>query len=125
MSYIALPPQQIYLPPQIYLHPLSLNVTIQDNSKNATFKCMADGALSYYWIKENDNISSTAEGVNTNTLVLHNILPCDNGHYQCVAVNEYGRNYSNYATLTVEGNYYQNNLFQLVHVICVFNSSSS
>ena len=67
----------------------------------------ADGALSYYWIKENDNISSTAEGVNTNTLVLHNILPCDDGHYQCVAVNEYGRNYSNYATLTVEGNYCQ------------------
>ena len=57
----------------------------------------------HYWIKENDNISSTAEGINTSTLVLHNILPSDNGHYQCVAVNDYGRNYSNYATLSVTG----------------------
>ena len=96
-SYVA-------LPPQIYLHPLSLNITIQDNSKNATFNCMANGASSYYWIKLNDNISSTAEGINTSTLVLHNILPSDNGRYQCVAVNDYGkRDYSNYATLIVEG----------------------
>ena len=91
------------LPPEIYLHPSSLNVTIQDNSTSVTFNCMADGALLYYWVKENDNISSTAEGINTNTLVLHNILPPDNGNYQCVAVNEYGRSFSNYATLTVAG----------------------
>ena len=91
------------LPPEIYLHPSSLNVTIQDNSTNVTFNCTADGALSYYWVKENANISSTAEGINTSTLMLHNILPSDNGIYQCVAVNEYGRSFSNYATLTVAG----------------------
>ena len=95
-SYVA-------LPPQIYSHPSSVNVTIQDNSTNVSFNCTAYRALSYYWIKENDNISSTAEGINTSALVLHNILPSDNGHYQCVAVNEYGRSYSNYATLIVTG----------------------
>ena len=91
------------LPPQICLHPSSLNVTIQDNSTNVTFSCIANGALLYFWVKENNNISSTAEGINTNTLILYNILPSDNGSYQCVAVNEYGRSFSNYATLTVAG----------------------
>ena len=79
------------------------NFIIQSDSTNVTFECMATGALSYFWIKENGNISSTAEGINTNRLVLHNVLPSDNGCYQCVAVNEHGRNYSTCATLTVEG----------------------
>ena len=95
----------VALPPQIYLHPSSLNVTIQNSSTSVTFNCMAYEASSYYWIKEDSSISSTAEGINTNTLLLHNILPSDSGHYQCVAVNEYGRNYSHYATLTIEGAY--------------------
>ena len=96
----------VALLPQIYLHPLSLNVTIQNSSTSVTFNCMAYEASSYYWIKEDSSISSTAEGINTNTLLLHNVLPSDSGRYQCAAVNEYGSNYSHYATLTVEGEYY-------------------
>ena len=95
----------VALPPQIYLHPSSLNVTIQNSSTSVTFNCMAYEASSYYWIKEDSIISSTAEGINTNTLLLHNVLPSDSGRYQCVAVNEYGTSYSHYATLTVEGAY--------------------
>ena len=89
--------------PWIYIHPLGANIIIQTNFANFTFNCMATGALSYFWIKENGNISSTAEGINTNRLVLHNVLPSDNGCYHCVAVNEHGSNYSTCATLTVEG----------------------
>ena len=65
--------------------------------------CMANETSSYFWRKENGNISSTAEGINTNNLVLQNVLPSDSGRYQCVAVNENGRSYSDYAMLTVEG----------------------
>ena len=93
-SYVALPPQ-IHLP--------SIYIAIQGNFPNLILNCTADRALSYYWIEENDNISSTAEGINTSTLVLHNISPSDSGRYQCVAVNEYGRTYSNYATLMFTG----------------------
>ena len=78
---------------------------ITNDSVRIDFMCMADGALSYFWLKENGSISSTAEGINTNNLILQNILPSDSGRYQCVAVNEYGRSYSNYALLTVEGDY--------------------
>ena len=46
------------LPQEIYLYPSSLNVTIQDNSTSVTFNCTADGALSYYWVKENDKIKT-------------------------------------------------------------------
>ena len=67
---------------------------------------MASGAFSYFWHKENDNISSTAEGINTNNLLLQNVLPSDSGRYQCVAVNDNGRSYSDYAMLTVEGTNY-------------------
>ena len=66
---------------------------------------MANGTFSYFWLKENDNFSSTAEGINTNNLLLPNVLPSDSGRYQCVAVNENGRSYSDYAMLTVEGTY--------------------
>ena len=65
---------------------------------------MADEATSYLWQRENDNISSNAEGINTNTLLLNNILPSDNGHYQCVAENAYGKTFSNFTMLTIEGN---------------------
>ena len=94
----------IALLPQIYLHPLNKTVRVANDSVKVNFTCMADEVLSYYWLKENGNISSTAEGVNTNKLLLRSILPSDSGRYQCVAVNENGKSYSNYGTLTVEGN---------------------
>ena len=82
---------------------MNKTVRINNDSVRVDFMCMAEGALSYYWLKENGNISSTAEGINTNNLLLQNVLPSDSGCYQCVAVNEIGRSNSNYATLTVEG----------------------
>ena len=88
----------------MYLHPMNKTVRIANGSVRVDFMCSADEALSYYWIKESGNISSTAEGINTSNLLLQNILPSDSGRYQCVAVNENGMSYSNYATLTIEGN---------------------
>ena len=63
---------------------------------------MANEACSYYWQRQTIDIPSDATEIN-NTLTLHNILPPDSGHYRCVAVNEHGMSYSNYAMLTVKG----------------------
>ena len=89
--------------PQIYIHPLDNTVKVDNDSTSVTFTCMAHGASSYFWERENDNIPSDAMGINTSSLTLHNVLPSYSGHYQCVAKNEHGRTYSNYAMLTVEG----------------------
>ena len=78
---------------------------INDDTTSVTFTCMANGTSSYFWQRENGNISSNAEGINNSTLTLKNILPSNNGRYQCVAENEHGRSYSNFALLTVEGSY--------------------
>ena len=64
---------------------------------------MAYGALSYYWLRETGDIPSNAVGINSISFTLRNILPPDSGRYQCVAENEHGETYSNYAMFTVEG----------------------
>ena len=63
---------------------------------------MAYGALSYYWLKENGEIELNAVEINNN-LILTNLMPSDSGHYQCVAENDYGETYSNFAKLTIRG----------------------
>lgn len=89
--------------PQIYIHPMNKIIEINNNSATATFNCMAYGASSYYWLRETGNIPSNAMGIKSNTLILHNILPPDNGKYQCIAENEHGKTFSNYAMFTVKG----------------------
>ena len=89
--------------PQIYLHPLDKSVKVDNDSTSVTFICMTYYASSYYWLRETGDLPSNAMGVNSNSLTLHNILPPDSGRYQCVAENEHGNTYSNYAVLTVEG----------------------
>ena len=89
--------------PQIYVHPQDISVEINNTFTSATFTCMANEAFSYYWERQTSDFPSDATGIKTNTLTLHNILPPDSGHYRCVAVNEYGMSYSNYAMLTVKG----------------------
>ena len=89
--------------PRIYVHPKAKIVEINNDSTSVTFFCMADEASSYYWLRETGSIPSDATGVETNKLTLHSILPLDSGHYQCVAENENGKTYSNYAMFTVIG----------------------
>ena len=92
-------------------------VRINNDSTTIHLTCMAIGASSYFWIKGNGSISSTAEGINTNELLLRNVLPSDSGLYQCVAVNENDMSYSNYGRLTVEGKNYTKSY---VYKICVY-----
>ena len=76
---------------------------INNETTSVSFTCLANGASSYYWRRENVSISSDAEGINSSVLTIHNLLPTDDGHYQCVAVNEHGISVSYIAVLTVEG----------------------
>ena len=89
--------------PQIHVHPFNNTIGVNNDSTSVTFICMAHEASSYYWQRDTGDIPSDAVGTKSNILILRNILPTDSGRYQCVAENEHGRAYSNYAVLTVEG----------------------
>ena len=83
---------------------MNMVVEVNNDSTTVQFTCMADGASSYLWEREDsNNIPLSAEGVNSSRLILHNVLPTDNGRYRCVAENRHSKSYSNYATLTVNG----------------------
>lgn len=86
--------------PTFFIQPM--DVTVKTNS-GTQLHCMSNGAVSYTWEKQNGVIPSDAEGVNSNTLTLFGITLSDGGQYRCVAINEHGRSYSDYATVTVTG----------------------
>ena len=89
--------------PKIITHPMNLTVEVNNVTTNIQLHCMANGAVSYRWEKQNDVIPADAEGVNNGTLTLIGVTPRNGGQYRCVAINEHGRNYSNYATVIVTG----------------------
>lgn len=78
---------------------------------------MANETVSYTWEKQNDDIPPNAEGVNSNTLTLIGITPTDSGHYRCIAINEHGRNYSDYATIIITGKMQSYIACKYVHII--------
>ena len=90
-------------PPQMYVHPLDKTVSINNDTTNVAFACMANGSTSYFWRRDNGNIPTSAKGDKTNELTLYGIKPEYNGHYQCVASNEHGSASSKNAILSVTG----------------------
>ena len=105
-------PFYVALPPQIYVHPLNKTVSINNDSTSITFTCMANGPRSYSWQRDTGSIPSSAMGINSNHLMLFNILPPDSGNYRCLATNKHGTTYSKYAMLTVKGTVNQNVIIQ-------------
>ena len=87
----------------MYLHPVDKFIRITNDSTSVAFVCIANGSRSYFWQRDVGDIPSSAVGINTNNLVLHNTLPPDSGRYRCVAVNRHGMTTSKYAMLNVEG----------------------
>ena len=94
------------VPPLIHTLPSDEIVIVNDDFTNVTLTCMAYGASAYSWERENGTISSNAKGINTSTLLLHNVTPEDSGRYRCVAVNSNGYVFSNYFIIDVEGKLY-------------------
>ena len=89
--------------PQIITHPLNRLVEVNNDTTNVQFTCMAEGATSYFWEREDGSIPTDSIGMDTNILTLVGLIPPDAGQYRCVAVNEHGRNFSEYATLRIKG----------------------
>ena len=78
-----------------------MTVQLDSNDFSVSLSCKANGATSYYWEKQNNNIPSNATGGNTNVLIIHYLQPDDAGNYRCVATNAFGSTFSQYATLVV------------------------
>ena len=92
-----------FVAPIITQHPMDMTITLTNDTTNVLLTCEADGASSYNWERQNDDIPSDSAGVNTNTLTIINLQPEDAGNYRCVATNVAGNNNSNYAKLTITG----------------------
>lgn len=76
---------------------------VNNDTTNIELQCMANGTISYTWEKQNGVIPPDAEGISNNTLTLISITPNDSGKYRCVANNEHGNTYSDYAIVIVSG----------------------
>ena len=63
-----------------------------------------DLQYSYTWIKKNDVIPSRAQGINSSTLKIINLIPENSGDYQCTVSNRTGKISSNFSTVNVIGN---------------------
>ena len=105
--------------PQITIHPVDETVKLQNDTTSVILTCLASGASSYLWERLNDGIQSNAEGANSNELVLVNLKPSDDGQYRCIAINEHGTNYSDYATLTIIGTLSVMLYYSLMAMLCL------
>ena len=98
MSYVILG-----TPPLVVIDPMNTMVNLVNDITNVSLSCEAEGAVSYNWERQGDNISSGAIGVNTSTLTITNLTPEDADNYRCVASNDSGKSYSSFANLIVIG----------------------
>ena len=90
------------VPPQIFSDE-NITVLVSNEYTTVQLVCWDNGTFAFWWGRENGNISSNAEGINTNILLLHNISLNDTGQYSCLAENSNGLVYSRKFYLVVKG----------------------
>ena len=90
-------------PPSTHDQPIKLRA----NNQNVSLLCKADKQLFITWEKENDSIGfNRTVRKNSGIFTLFNLQPEDAGNYRCVVKDSFGRNCSSdYATITIKGNY--------------------
>ena len=79
---------------------------LNNETTSIQLRCMANETIFYTWERRNGIIPNDAEGINTNMLTLIDITPSDSGQYRCIASNEHGKDYSEYATVIITGKIY-------------------
>ncbi|XP_065898770.1 basement membrane-specific heparan sulfate proteoglycan core protein-like isoform X3 [Dysidea avara] len=87
--------------PTIIAHPNSETVSISSDDECLSLACEAEGATSYYWERQDGSVPSDVTGQNTHTLTLVNLTPAHSGSYRCVVKNNSGKNFTNYAIITI------------------------
>ena len=81
-----------------------VNLTV--NNFNLTMKCLPDNNHSRYtyeWIKKNDVLPSSTQGINSPCLTIVNLRSKDSGDYQCMVSNQTGKISSNFSTVNITG----------------------
>ena len=93
--------------PHIANPPATQVINLETSNHNVSLSCDTDSRFVITWEKENGIIThDRANGINSSTLTLINLRPQDAGNYRCVVEDSfYGDCSSDYATITVTGNY--------------------
>jgi len=91
--------------PVFTVSPSSQDIALESDFVEVTLFCSAIGASSYRWERQNGDIPNIAIGIDTSALTFFNLDPKAAGNYRCVATNNHGSNYSDYATITITGKY--------------------
>jgi len=89
--------------PAITTHPNSVAITVSNENECLSLTCEAKGAMTYYWERQDDNIPAGSTGQDNHTLTLVNVKPIDTGNYRCVVGNKSDNNFSDYVTVTING----------------------
>ena len=88
--------------PKLTIQPSSQQVNI---AQNATFSCQAVGyKIHYRWTIGSGSFPSKVTGINTNTLVIPDVILSDGNIYICTVSNSKGTISSNPVKLTIKGN---------------------
>jgi len=93
--------------PTFFVHPRNLNATIRFNRRVVSLTCKAVEAFFYVWERQNGNISYSATGVNTTTLIFTDLHVKDAGYYRCKAINDAGVSFSKYAKIDIKVIYHR------------------
>jgi len=80
-----------------------ITISDEDEHLSVSLTCEAEGATSYHWERQDSNVPYSATGMDSNTLTLVNLTPAHAGNYRCVVCSKSDSNFTNYATITING----------------------
>jgi len=116
VSYVSI----LEIRPVIITHPSSVIITVSNENESLSLTCEAKGATTYYWERQDGSIPAGSTGQDNKTLTLVNVKPMDTGSYRCIVGNKCDNNFSDYATITVNGQlFYLNYVLKIGSFTCL------